>query len=75
LLREICGAIGRSRSAFEQYQALGAAFEALPLLDPDERRMLEDALRQALEDPDRAIEEDASRSQLVDAMLLELRSS
>jgi hypothetical protein len=58
----------------DQYQALGAAFETIALLESNQRSMLESALRQALEDPDRAIEEDASPAQPVDAMLLELRS-
>ena len=73
LLREICESIRESRSAFEQYQALGAAYEAIPLLDPSDRDALEDVLRQALADPDRGIADDPSRKQLVEAMLLELR--
>ena len=69
LFDEICGAILDSRSAFEQYHALAAAFEVLPVIDRPQRRTLAEVLRRALDDPDRAIQDDTSRAQLVDALL------
>jgi hypothetical protein len=71
----ICGAILQSRSAFEQYQALGAALELVPLLDTDQRRRLRTVIESALSDPERAIRDDASRHRLADAVLAELGSS
>jgi hypothetical protein len=71
----ICGAILRSRSAFEQYQALGAALEVLLLLDTDQRHRLAAVIESALSDSERDIRDDASRRQLAEALLAELGSA
>lgn len=72
LLPLVMSAIRESRSAFEQYQALGAAFEMIRHLNEDERKELRDVLDAALEDPTRGIGEDASRARLVAAIRREL---
>ena len=65
----IRNAIVNSGSAFEQYQALGAAYEVFPTLTNEQRQALAAALRTALEDPVRDIHADTSRRRLVDALL------
>jgi hypothetical protein len=64
----VVDAITQSRSAFEQYQALGAALELVPLLDYRQRRSLGEALNAALRDESRNIAADSSRLRLVDAI-------
>lgn len=65
-------AVEQSRSAFEQYHAMGAAYEMLPLLDGEQRRALKAVIETALRDEERAIGSDASRSRLAEAILSEL---
>jgi hypothetical protein len=72
LLDQVCDGVTDSRSAFEQYQALAAAFELLPRLDYERRRILRSVLESALTDPRRGIRADSSRALLVDTMLEQL---
>ena len=72
LFDRVNDAITGSRSAFEQYQALGAAFELLAGLNHEQREQLAAALRQARDDPVREISVDASRARLVDALLRQI---
>jgi hypothetical protein len=70
LLDLIVGVIGDSRSAFEQYQALGAALELVPmlLLDTSAQAALKKALKSAVQNQRNGIEEDSSRLALVRAI-------
>lgn len=67
-------AIRNSRSAFEQYHALGAAYEMLALLSVDSRRQLLRTLEAVLSEPRFGIEEDASRKRLVEALSRQIRA-
>ncbi len=69
LFDEICGAIVESHSAFEQYHALVAVLEMLTVIDDRQRRVLVEVLRDAQDDPLRAIGDDMSRARLVDTLL------
>jgi hypothetical protein len=69
LLPCVARAIQESHSAFEQFQALGAALEMLDALDDEQRKELASILKRAIRDQDRAIKEDASRARLVEALL------
>ena len=64
----VSAAIASSASAFEQYQALGAAYELAAMLNERQREELARVLDAALEDPQRAIHADASRARLVEAL-------
>lgn len=64
--------IGSSRSAFEQFQALTAARQALPGLGPDARTALTTALHDLADSP--WLAEDGSRAELVRTLLTELAS-
>jgi len=66
----ILNAITDSRSAFEQYQALGAALEVLPMIQLDSSRQgeLRKALTAAVENERNGIEQDTSRLMLVQAI-------
>jgi hypothetical protein len=66
-------AIRDSRSAFEQYHALGAASEVLADLDPGQRVRLRETLTAIEADPRSGVAADPGRSTLVDAMLRRLR--
>lgn len=70
LLDLIAGAIANSRSAFEQYQALGAALELVPrlLLDSPGQLVLKRALTTALGNEQNGIGDDSSRQTLVRAI-------
>ena len=57
-----------SRSAFEQYQALGAVLELVPALDSQQQSGLRRALAEALADKTRDIHADTSRARLVEAI-------
>lgn len=64
----ILPAITESRSAFEQYQALGAALELAAVLDSGQQSDLKAALTEALADRTRDIHADTSRARLVEAI-------
>ena len=70
LLDLIIGAIVESRSAFEQYQALGAALELTPRLplDSSVRLNLKRALDAAMQNERNGIDSDSSRLTLVRAI-------
>jgi hypothetical protein len=61
----ICRAILESHSAFEQYNALVAMLEMVPLLDLGRQRRLAGVLRSLHDDPVRAVDHDSSRASLV----------
>jgi hypothetical protein len=71
----ILPAITESRSAFEQYQALGAALELAAMLDPGQQSQLRVALKEALADKTRDIHADTSRARLVEAIEDALRGT
>lgn len=73
LLDLILPAISESRSAFEQYQALGAMFELVPMFGRDQREAAIRTLSAALADSARDIRSDASRHRMVEALLNALR--
>jgi hypothetical protein len=64
----VCAAIRESHSAFEQYHALVAMLEMVPLLDLGQRRRLESVLSAVRADPVRAVNHDTSRASLMDAL-------
>jgi hypothetical protein len=64
----VLDAIVHSRSAFEQYQALGTAFEMAESLDGAQKRELAAGLRSALANETYGIRDDSSRGLLVDAI-------
>lgn len=64
----VLSAIVDSRSAFEQYQALGAVLELVPHLSTRQRSDLLAALDRALRDEARGVRADTSRFRLVEAI-------
>jgi hypothetical protein len=67
LLDSLLDAVTDSRSAFEQYQALGAVLRLSPELGNTDRAKVEQALDRALRDRD-GIGDDSSRLMLVEAI-------
>ncbi|HMJ73183.1 MAG TPA: hypothetical protein VK471_07480 [Solirubrobacterales bacterium] len=69
---QLLDAIANSRSAFEQYHALAAARDHVPLMSGNQRRELRKVLKHQLNDPVKGIEQDGSRHREVQALLAEL---
>lgn len=69
---QLLDAIANSRSAFEQYHALAAARDHVPLMSDSQRKELKKALKHQLNDSEKGIEQDGSRYREVQALLAEL---